>query len=115
VGNVGIGTINPQYGLDVRGKIRSDNEVLVKTADFPDFVFDKDYSMQAFGNRMSTIKKQKHLPYIASAEEIEENGLPVSETMSGLTRNVEELYLYIEKLEKRIAELEDKAQKDQTN
>jgi len=114
-GNVGIGTFNPEYGLDVRGKIRSDNEVLVKTTDFPDFVFEEDYPVQSFESRMQTIKSQKHLPYIASADKMEESGLPVSETMSGLTRNVEELYLYIEKLEKRIAELEDKVQEDQTN
>jgi hypothetical protein len=106
-GNVGIGTYNPDYKLDVRGKIRSDDEILVIAADFPDFVFEDDYQLESFNHRILNIKENKHLPYIATATEMEINGLPVSETIKGLTQNVEELYLYIEKLEQKINDLEE--------
>jgi hypothetical protein len=105
-GNVGIGTNAPEYRLDVRGKIRSNDEILVKALDFPDFVFEDTYDLPSFDKRMSEIKANKHLPYILPAKEMETNGLPVSETINGLTQNIEELYLYIEKLEEKISHLE---------
>ncbi|MDA3820653.1 MAG: hypothetical protein PF590_09360, partial [Candidatus Delongbacteria bacterium] len=107
-GKVGIGTANPEYPLDVDGRIRSTVEVLVKIANWGDYIFEPDYMLEAFDNRMEKIKQNKHLPYSTSGEKIENEGLPVSETVNGLTKNVEEMYLYIEALEKRISELEQK-------
>lgn len=63
--------------------------------------------MQLFNTRLELIKSQKHLPYIPSKDEINSNGLQISETISGLVRNIEELYLYIEQMEKRIQLLEE--------
>ncbi|MGC9332358.1 MAG: hypothetical protein ACP5DZ_10860 [Bacteroidales bacterium] len=107
-GDVGIGTTEPQYPLDVCGRIRSTVEVFVKTADWGDYIFEPDYGLEDFCNRVQKMKQNKHLPYIAPGEKIEKEGLPVSETVNGLTKNVEEMYLYIEALEKRISELEQK-------
>jgi len=81
---------------------------LVKTADWGDYIFEPDYGLEDFDIRMKIMKRNKHLPYIAPGEKIKKEGLPVSETVNGLTKNVEEMYLYIEALEKRISELEQK-------
>ncbi|HPU46597.1 MAG TPA: hypothetical protein PLQ91_03075 [Bacteroidales bacterium] len=110
-GNVGISTTSPKYKLDVHGSIRATKEIIVEKIDsldkWPDFVFNPDYNLQLFNTRLELIKSQKHLPYIPSKDEINSNGLQISETISGLVRNIEELYLYIEQMEKRIQLLEE--------
>jgi hypothetical protein len=113
-GNIGISTTNPKYTLDVHGSIRATKEIIVEKADsldeWPDFVFYTSYSLQLFNERLELIKTQKHLPYILSKNEINANGLPISETMNGIVRNVEELYLYMEQMEQRIQQLEKENQ-----
>jgi hypothetical protein len=113
-GNVGLGTKNPQYRLDVCGSIRASAELMVETNEWCDFVFRADYVLQPFEQRIEQIKENEHLPYIRPESEITESGIPVSETLTGLLRNVEELYLYIEQLEQRITQLEEENQKLKT-
>jgi hypothetical protein len=110
-GNFGLGTKNPQYRLDVCGSIRASEELMVETNEWCDFVFRADYVLQPFEQRIEQIKENEHLPYIRPESEIIESGIPVSETLTGLLRNVEELYLYIEQLEQRITQLEEENQK----
>lgn len=105
-GFTGFGTKKPQHRLDVCGTIRASEELIVETNEWCDFVFRADYALQPFEQRIEQVKENKHLPYIRPESEITESGVPVSETLTGLLRNVEELYLYIEQLEKRISSLE---------
>lgn len=105
-GFTGFGTKNPQYRLDVCGTIRASEELIVESSEWCDFVFDDQYKLQPFEQRISAIRKNKHLPYLKPEAEIYENGIPVSETLNGLLRNIEEMYLYIEELENRITALE---------
>ena len=109
-GNAGFGTDKPEYRVDVCGSIRASEEIVVETNEWCDYVFDKEYQLESFEDRMTRINKDRHLPYIQPEEEILENGMPVNETITGLLRNVEELYLYVEKLEERIDDLEDENQ-----
>ncbi len=106
-GNVGIGNGNPLYKLDVNGIIRSNTEVIVCTDGYCDFVFDKDYILEPFATRILKIKTQKHLPNIKPASDVIQNGIPISETVKGLLQNIEELYLYMDKMEARIKQLEE--------
>jgi hypothetical protein len=106
-GNVGIGTGNPGYKLDVCGIIRSNVEIVVSQNNWCDFVFDSYFYLESFEKRMSTIKAQKHLPYLLPETEIVSSGVPVAETMRGILQNVEELYLYMEIMEQRIKQLEE--------
>lgn len=110
-GNIGISTSSPKYKLDVHGSIRATKEIIVEKTDsldkWPDFVFNPEYNLQLFNTRLELIKSQKHLPYIPSKDEINSNGLQISETISGLVRNIEELYLYMEQMEQRIQQLEN--------
>lgn len=110
-GFTGFGTKNPQHRVDVCGTIRASEELIVEAHEWCDFVFDEDYIPQPFNERMDLIKSQKHLPYVRSEEEITNSGISVSETISGLLRNIEELYLYIENLEERINILEEENKK----
>ena len=54
------------------------------------------------------INADKHLPEIASAEEMQTNGVGLSELNIKLLQKTEELTLYIIELNKRIERLENK-------
>lgn len=105
-GNVGIGTKNPQYSLDVHGVIRSE-EVLVELFNVPDYVFEDSYNLISLDSVASFIKTNKHLPNIPSAEEYAKNGASLGEMNKALLLKTEELTLYIIEQNKRIEELEE--------
>lgn len=52
------------------------------------------------------ITKNKHLPEIQSAQEMQENGVSVSELQTQLLQKIEELTLYILQQEKKIKQQE---------
>jgi hypothetical protein len=100
-GNVGIGTTNPTYKLSVNGNIRT-KEVLVESANWPDYVFDKKYVLTPLHEVEKYINENKHLPNIPSAEEIQSNGLKVGEVQNKMMQKIEELTLYVIELKKEI-------------
>ncbi len=108
-GNVGIGTGKPEYSLDVCGNIRATDEIFIDANGncWPDFVFNSNHFLEPFELRIETIKQQKHLPNVPSEKEVTERGIPVTETVSGILQNVEELYLYMEQMEIRLKQLEE--------
>ena len=108
-GNVGIGTTSPTHKLDVRGVIRA-NEVIVNTAG-ADFVFADDYRLPSLKEVEQFIIENKHLPDIAPADSMIQNGIGVSEMQIQLLQKIEELTLYVIEQEKRINELVDNNQK----
>ncbi|KAB2859499.1 MAG: hypothetical protein F9K09_01745 [Flavobacteriales bacterium] len=74
--------------------------------DFPDYVFAKDYQLMPLAELDNFITKNKHLPNIPNAKEVEENGLNVSEIQVKQMEKIEELTLYILELNKRLEKLE---------
>ena len=121
-GNVKLGTIgqgvlgNPETALEVdgtvystalevNGRIRS-KEVVVESSGWSDFVFENDYNMMSLKDVEDYINEHGHLPNVPSAEEIEENGINVSEMNAILLQKIEELTLHLIEAEKRIEELE---------
>nr|WP_315202961.1 tail fiber protein [uncultured Flavobacterium sp.] len=92
-GNVGIGTTNPTSKLTVAGNIHS-REVKVTVDAGADFVFEKDYNLPSLDSIDKFIKKYQHLPEIASAKEMQTNGINLSEMNIKLLQKVEELTLY---------------------
>lgn len=107
-GNVLIGKTsqaNTAYLLDVNGKARA-NEIVVNTTG-ADFVFEPDYKLTDLSELEKFVKTNKHLPEIAAAKTMEENGIGVSEMQTKLLQKVEELTLYLIEQNKRIAAYEN--------
>ncbi len=83
-------------------------EVTVKLTPFPDYVFAKDYNLSTITELGDYINKNKRLPNMPTATEVEKNGIGVGELQTKLVEKIEELTLYILELNKRIEELEKK-------
>jgi len=107
--NVGIGTLSPTYKLCVVGTIRA-YEVIVNTG-WSDFVFDKDYKLMPLAELEKYINKNKHLPDVPSAKEVEENGVKLGDINSKLLQQIEELTLRIIDQNKKIELLNEKIEK----
>lgn len=86
-------------------------EVRVKVPIFPDYVFEKDYNLLPLSEVEKYIKINKHLPNIPSSEVVVKDGLALGDMQVKQMEKIEELYLYIIKLEKRITELEKETAK----
>jgi hypothetical protein len=93
-GNVGIGTSVPTEKLSVNGNIKA-KKVIVSQTNWPDYVFDSSYSLIPLSEVQSFIAKNKHLPEIPSAKEVEKNGINVGDNQVLLLKKIEELTLYI--------------------
>lgn len=108
-GNVLIGkTIqnNTAYKLDVGGIIRA-NKVVVNTTG-ADFVFDPSYKLLPLKQVEIFINKNKHLPGIFSAKEMQKDGIELADQQTKLLQKIEELTLYIIEQNKRAEELSEK-------
>lgn len=103
-GNVGIGTTNPDSKLTVAGNIHS-REVKVTVNAGADFVFEDDYDLLSLETLEEYLTSNKHLPEIASAKEMKENGIYVSEMNIKLLQKIEELTLYTIQQQKEIERL----------
>ncbi|WP_320053212.1 hypothetical protein [uncultured Acetobacteroides sp.] len=102
-GNIGIGTNSPTYKLDVIGTIRA-REIKVDL-NGADFVFEKDYKLMPLNELENFIKEQKHLPEIAPAKDMKENGTDLGNLNSKLLQKIEELTLYTLEQNNAIKEL----------
>ncbi|MCC9073587.1 tail fiber protein [Flavobacterium sp. F-65] len=103
-GNVGIGTKNPDSKLTVAGNIHA-QEVKVTVNAGADFVFKEDYDLPSLDSVEMFIKKNNHLPEIASAKEMKENGINLSEMNIKLLQKIEEMTLYMIGFKKEIETL----------
>lgn len=116
-GRIGIG-IAPDFSatdlLTVDGGIRTE-EITVEDVTGADFVFENDYELRSLEEVEAFVKENKHLPEIAPAKVMQEEGLELGEMNIKLLQKVEELTLYlieqnkkIEALQKEVAELQEK-------
>ncbi|SHG60353.1 tail fiber protein [Flavobacterium defluvii] len=106
-GKVGIGTTTPTERLTVAGNISS-REVKVTVDAGADFVFEKDYNLKSLESLDKFIKENKHLPEIASAQEMQNDGINLSKMNIKLLQKIEELTLYIIEQNKKIEDLQNR-------
>jgi hypothetical protein len=106
-----VGSTTPQQVLT----ITPDGKVQVKGVNLnvPDYVFEDDYQLMPLDELRSFIDQNGHLPGIASAKQVSEDGLDLAGSQMGQLQKIEELTLYTLQLQTqaetqqaRIAELE---------
>ena len=102
-GNVGIGTTDSKgYKLAVAGKAVAEEVNVKLQGNWPDYVFEKEYSLPSLESVQTYINQNKHLPEVPSAKEMEANGINLSEMNMLLLKKVEELTLYVIEQNKRL-------------
>ena len=104
-GKVGIGTTNPQYQLSVNGTIQA-KLVRVETG-WADYVFNNDYKLRSLDELEQYINTHKHLPGVASAAEVEKDGMEVGAMNKAMMEKIEELTLYVIQLSKENKQLKN--------
>jgi len=101
-GNVGIGTNTPAEKLSVNGNIRA-KEIKVEAANWPDYVFEKDYQMPSLTETEAFINEHKHLPGMPNKDQVAAEGISLGEMNRKLLEKVEELTLLLIEKEKEIS------------
>jgi hypothetical protein len=99
---VGIGTINPSEALTVCGNIRTVGNISASgtitaavAGACPDFVFDDDYPLMSPEELRDYLACNKHLPHMASAAEVQANGIDLGASQMNLLQTTEELTRYV--------------------
>ena len=109
-GMIGIGTSETNgHRLAVNGSI-SATEIKVE-AQTADFVFEEDYQLRSLEQVEQFVQKNKHLPDIPAAKEMEENGVGLAEMNKLLLQKVEELTLYLIDVKKEVKILKEELNK----
>jgi len=90
----------------LQGKFEA-KEIKVTLTPTADFVFENDYNLPKLEEVEKHIKEKKHLPEIASAKEMEKEGVNVGEFQTKLLQKIEELTLYTIEQNKRIKQLNE--------
>lgn len=78
------------------GELRIIGDVIVDgtTLNVPDYVFEDDYKLMTLDQLSAFIEENKHLPGVASAKEVNSNGLDLAGSQLSVLEKVEELTLY---------------------
>ena len=104
-GNIGVGTINPDMKLTVKGNIHAEEVKIDLNVPAPDYVFKEGYILRSIKDVERFIKENNHLPEMPSAKEFEQNGVMQAEMDMNLLKKIEELTLYTIQQQKEIEEL----------
>lgn len=100
LGGVGIGltagtSLATGYIFSVDGKIIAEEMRIQNSANWPDYVFEKEYDLMPLDELKLSIDANKHLPNIPSANEVEADGLLVGDMQKKMMEKIEELTLYV--------------------
>lgn len=97
------------YMLSVKGKVICEELWVKNRLDWPDYVFSPEYKLLSLKELKSYVEKNKHLPNIPSAQEVNKNAaFSTGELQIKMLEKIEELTLYIIELEKEINSIKSK-------
>jgi len=107
-GGIGIGTavVPTGYALAVNGKVIMEGAKVEVQSKWPDYVFEKDYPITEIAALKKYIEEHGHLPNVPSAKTVEKEGIDVEAINIALLQKIEELSLYLIKMEERLKKLE---------
>lgn len=107
VNKLAIGTTSLPGGhlLYIGGSAIAEEVTIKLQSSWPDYVFSSDYTMLTNDELRNYIFTNNRLPYLPSAKEVNKNGIQTGETITQLTRLVEELTLRTLALDEEIKEL----------
>lgn len=99
-------TTTGDYKLFVEGGILTEKVkvALRSTANWADYVFDKNYQLMPLNEVEKFIAANKHLPGIDSAETLFKNGIDVADMQAKQMEKIEELTLYVINQNKTLAQ-----------
>lgn len=103
--NFGTGLHPNGYRFSIEGNVIATGFTTQSVANWPDYVFEKNYRLRSLNEVNEFIRANKHLPGIPSAAEIEKEGLELTDISKRLMEKVEELTLYILQQQEQIDEL----------
>lgn len=91
------------------------HELKVQVPPFPDYVFAEDYKLPTIAETAQFIKNNHHLPNFPTAAEVAKDGLLIGDFQVKQTEKIEELFLHLIEMDKRLQalEAENKALKDE--
>jgi trimeric autotransporter adhesin len=101
---------DPQLKLAVNGNIYA-QKLTITQQGWADYVFEPTYKLMPLCELEAYINKNKHLPDVPSATDVETKGLDLGENQTILLKKIEELTLYVLELKKEI----DTLKLEQTN
>jgi hypothetical protein len=106
---VAINTVTPAagYSVSVNGKVICEELVVQDSGDWPDYVFAGDYALMSLEEVEASIQRNKHLPGIASAKKIGEEGIPLGQLQKQMMEKIEELTLHLIQQNKRLQAQEE--------
>lgn len=87
--------------LDNNGLLYA-REIKVNLDSWPDYVFDKNYSLMPLSELQVFIEQNNHLPNVPSACEMEKEGINVAKSNVMLMEKVEELTLYLLQMKEQL-------------
>ncbi|CAM3898532.1 hypothetical protein ELBR111191_15780 [Elizabethkingia bruuniana] len=102
--------INTNGNASLQGKLEA-KEIKVTTTPTADFVFEDSYQLPDLANVEKHIKEKKHLPEIASAAEMQKEGVNIGDFQIKLLQKIEELTLYSIEQNKQNKEQQERIQK----
>lgn len=118
-GTLGVNTsdIPAGYIVAIDGNVICEEVRVQLSEDWPDYVFERDYPLLPLAQVEKEIAAKGHLPATPSAAEMEANGIKLSQMVTTQQKQIEELFLYIIEMNKKIERLEQENQnlKKQTN
>ncbi len=115
-GNVGVGTSNTKgFKLGVNGRIAATEVKVATYENWADFVFIEDYALPTLKEVEKHIEEKGHLENIPSAEEVKKDGFFLGEMDAKLLRKIEELTLYTIQQEKKLIKQDEELKKTSSN